>query len=168
MSLPLANCNPCQDCPPVPAVLTPCPGAEPCEELAAVGCVNYTGDSIVEANIQTGERLDETLQKVLVGMVSGLSCIHPTLSCITALKSTAITKDSISLKWKKAASISAATLQYKTEAATSWSTMTVTADTTKQITGLLANTKYLVKITTTAAGSINCSSVTLAITTKAS
>lgn len=166
--LPLENCNPCTDCPPVPALLQPCPGSEPCDELSKVGCLTYAGDAIVEGAINPGERLDETIQKILVGMVSGVNCISPTLNCVTKLHSTAIAVDSFTIKWNAATTITAATLQYKAATADTWTTTPVTGLTTKQITGLLAGTKYFVKITTAASGNVNCSSVTLAITTKAS
>lgn len=165
--LPLENCNPCNDCPPMPAVLQPCPGSEPCEELSNSGCIIHSGDNIVEGNIMPGERFDETLQKLLIGMVSGVNCIAPTLNCVTKFQSTAITASSISLQWINAATITAATLEYKAATDLSWTTVTVTGTSTHQVTGLLAATKYLFKIATSASG-VNCTSVTLAITTKAS
>lgn len=165
-ALPLANCNPCTNCPPVPAVLTPCPDSEPCEELGSAGCVKYGGNDIVEANILNGERLDETIQKLLVGMVSGLACISPVLKCITKLRATAVTANTITVAWNKPTDNVSMTLQYKTVAAQSFTDVVVNNLTTRQITGLTANTKYLIKIASVASGNTACSSVTIAVTTK--
>ena len=165
-ALPLANCNPCTNCPPVPAVPPVCPNTEPCEDLALAGCVKYNGNDIVEANILNGERLDETIQKLLVGMVSGLACISPVLKCITKLRSTVVTANTITLAWNKPTDNVSMTLQYKTVSAQSFTDVVVTGLTTKQLTGLTANTKYLIKIASVASGNTACSSVTIAVTTK--
>jgi phosphotransferase system IIB component len=165
-ALPLANCNPCTNCPPVPALLTPCVDSEPCEELGIAGCVKYGGDDIVEGNILNGERLDETIQKLLVGMVSGVACISPVLKCITKLRSTVVTANTITLAWNKPTDNVSMTLQYKTDSAQSYTDVVVDGLTTKQLTGLTANTKYLIKIASVASGNTACSSVTIAVTTK--
>lgn len=166
--LPLANCNPCLDCPPAPAVLTPCVDSEPCEELALLGCVKYNGDPIVEAGIATGERLDSIIQKLIVGQVSGLACISPTLKCVTALRSTVVKANSITVAWNVPTDNTSLTLMYKTEAAPTWTSVPSNGLTTKETVGLLASTKYLFKVASTASGSTNCTSVTIAVTTKAS
>lgn len=166
--LPLANCNPCQDCPPVPAVLTPCVDSEPCEELSLLGCVKYNGDTIVDGNIVPGERLDSILQKLMVAHINGIACISPTLKCVTNLRSTVVSANSITLAWLNHVDIATSVLNYKTESANTWTTVNVLNKTTEQLTGLLANTKYLFKIVTTGSNNVTCTSVTIAVTTKAS
>lgn len=167
-SLPLVNCNPCADCPPLPGVLPNCPDSEPCDELSLLGCVKVNGDSIVEFGINTGDRLDGILQKIIVAQVSGIQCVSPTVKCITSLRSTVVKSDYITLAWTTPADNLSAILMYKTEAALSWTSVTVTGLSLKEVTGLSASTKYLFKIATVASGDTNCTSVTIAVTTKAS
>lgn len=166
--LPLANCNPCLNCPPAPGVLTPCVDSEPCEELSLLGCIKYNGDPIVEANIANGERLDSIIQKLIIGQVSGLACISPTLKCVTALRSTVVKANSITVAWNVPTDNTTLTLMYKTEAAGTFTSVPVNAQTSKEILSLSANTKYLFKVASTASGNTNCTSVTIAVTTKAS
>ena len=165
-SIPLANCNPCTNCPPPPAVTTACVDGEPCEELALLGCVKYAGDNILEAKITNGERLDEILQKILVGLTAP-ECVSPTLKCVTKLRSTAIAKDSFTVAWNTAVDTTSLTLQYKTATASTWTDVVVTGLSTKQITGLAASTNYYVKVSSVSSGGTNCSSVTISLTTKA-
>lgn len=166
--LPLANCNPCQDCPPVPAVLTPCVDSEPCEELFPLGCIKLDGDPIVEGNIQKGDRLRTIVEKLIIGQVSGLACISPTLKCVTNLRSTVVAANAVTIAWSVPADNTSLTVMYKTEAATQWTSVASNGLTSKEITGLSSNTKYHFKVASTASGSTNCTSVTIAVTTKAS
>ena len=165
-SLPLSNCNPCAGCPPVPAITTACVDGEPCEELALLGCVKYSGDNILEAKITNGERLDEILQKLIVG-ITAPECISPTLKCVTKLRSTVITASAITVAWNTAADTTSLTLQYKTSSASAWTDVVVTGLSTKEITGLTAATTYYFKVASVSAGATNCSSVTISVTTKA-
>lgn len=66
MSLPLQNCNPCQDCPPTNAVnLPPCPpGSEPCEEILYADCAVYDGPNLPCLGILDGDRLTSVLTKL--------------------------------------------------------------------------------------------------------
>ncbi len=58
-------CNPCLDCPPAPALnLPPCPGGEPCEEVAQVDCVGYTGPNLPALGILSGNRMLTVLTKL--------------------------------------------------------------------------------------------------------
>jgi hypothetical protein len=164
-SLPLSNCNPCAGCPPPPAVTTPCVDGEPCEELALLGCVKYSGDNISEGNIVKGERLDEILQKLLVGLTAP-ECVSPTLKCVTKLRSTTISASAITLAWTTALDTTSLTLQYKVADAV-WTDVVVTGLSTKEITGLTAATTYYFKVSSVSSGGTNCSSVTISVTTKA-
>ncbi len=166
--LPLANCNPCTDCPPIPAVLTPCVDSEPCEELMPLQCIQLTGDPIVEGDIKTGDRLRTVIEKLIIGQVSGLACISPTLKCVTNLRSTVVSANAITVAWSVPADNATLTLMYKTESASTWTSVAVNTLSTKEITGLSAATKYYFKVASTASGSTNCTSVTISITTKAS
>jgi hypothetical protein len=167
-SLPLSNCNPCLNCPPTPAILAPCPDGEPCDELALLSCVKYSGDEIVDANIKAGDRLDEIMQKMLIGIINAdASCISPTVKSAVKLRSTAIAKDSITIAWTSPLDATAINLQYKAASAQSFTPVVATGLNTKQITGLLAGTKYYFKISSLSNGNITCNSVTIAVTTKA-
>lgn len=165
-SLPLSNCNPCAGCPPPPAVTTPCVDGEPCEELALLGCVKYTGDNILEGSIVKGDRLDEILQKLLIGF-NNSQCITPTVKCVTKLRSTAITASAITIAWNTAADTTSLALHYKPAVGGSWTDVTVTGLSTKQITGLTAATTYYFNVSTISSDGTNCSSVTISVTTKA-
>jgi hypothetical protein len=142
--------------------------SEPCDELSLLGCVKYNGDTIVEGNIVSGERLDSIIQKLIVAQVSGTSCISPTLKCVTALRSTVVKANSITVAWNVPLDNTGLTLMYKTEAASTWTSVVSNGLSTKEVLSLSASTKYLFKVASTASGNVNCTSVTIAVTTKAS
>jgi hypothetical protein len=81
-SLPLQNCDPCQDCPPTNAVnLPPCPpSSEPCEETLYANCAVYDGPNLPALGIVDGERLTGVLTK-LHRVINGL--ITPTIPFAT-------------------------------------------------------------------------------------
>jgi hypothetical protein len=151
----------------VPAVTTPCVDGEPCEELALLGCVKYSGDNILEGKINNGDRLDEILQKLIVG-ITAPECVSPTLKCVTKLRSTAVTASAVTVAWNTATDTTSLTLQYKTASSSTWTDVVVTGLSTKQITGLAASTTYYFKVASVSSTNTNCSSVTISITTKAS
>lgn len=73
-SLPLQNCDPCQNCPPTNAVnLPPCPpNSEPCEEIVYADCTVYDGPNLPALGILDGDRLTSILTKlhrVLNGLI---------------------------------------------------------------------------------------------------
>lgn len=166
-SLPLSNCNPCLNCPPAPAILAPCVNAEPCDELSLLGCVKYSGDEIIDANIKSGDRLDEILQKMLIGIINtDASCISPSVKSAIKLRSTAIAADSITVAWTPSLDAISQSLQYKKATDISFTAVTTTGETSKQITGLLAGTKYYFKVSSLSNNDVTCNSVTIAVTTK--
>jgi len=64
-TLPLVNCNPCADCPPLPiSVLPPCVDGEPCEEVLGVECSGYTGPNMPALGILNQDRLLTMLLKL--------------------------------------------------------------------------------------------------------
>jgi hypothetical protein len=66
MSLPLANCNPCETCPPTNAVnLPPCPpDSEPCEEVVYAECTKYKGPNLPALGVSYNDRFDTVLTKL--------------------------------------------------------------------------------------------------------
>lgn len=64
-TLPLVNCNPCADCPPLPVTaLPPCVDGEPCEEVLGVECSGYTGPNLPAFGILNQDRLLTMLLKM--------------------------------------------------------------------------------------------------------
>lgn len=61
------SCNPCADCPPIPANATslpPCPGGEPCDEMSKTDCVSFAGPNLPALAVLNGDRLSTVLTKL--------------------------------------------------------------------------------------------------------
>lgn len=141
-----------------------CENPEPCSETFGGACVPYTGETIVNLNIEKGARMDEILQR-LVGVITNPGCNYPDSPCkspIVALKKT--TNSTIALIW---GSTGAATYQvsYRLDTSTTWIYNTATDATTDTIGGLAANSTYHVRVSSLCSSEA-CFSVILSITTK--
>src|SRR3989304_2590229 len=63
---------------------TPCINPEPCAQVWDMHCIIYTGNTIVDLDINPGDRMDEIMQKLILnGLNPG--CVDPTSTCQSAL-----------------------------------------------------------------------------------
>lgn len=152
-----------------------CPEPEPCGELFPAACIVYTGDTIVDANIFQGDRMDMVIQK-LVLWITNPSCIDTVGNCISplGLKSTYISQTIIKLAWEPGTGASQYFVQYKLPSAPTWTTFVPVASTVGQytITGLTPDTEYYFRVYSSCppvppSGGQICNSVTLSIRTLA-
>jgi len=146
-----------------------CPNPELCPETFSGECIVYTGDTILDANIQYGDRFNEIVQK-LVLMILNPTCIDPSSTCLSALgvMSTSITSTSATIKWNTVSTAVTYTLEYKLSTAMSWTLVAgipQTAYPEQIITGLVPNSYYDIRINSICGGG-SCYSLTIVILTK--
>jgi len=146
-----------------------CPNPEQCAETFSGECIVYTGDTIIDANIQYGDRFNEIVQK-LVLMFTNPMCIDPTSSCQSpiGLMSTAITTTAVTVKWLPAPGAISYNLEYKQPSDLSWMVIgpILPVPTPMQtIINLIPNTDYLIRVTSNCA-STTCTSLTIQVKTK--
>lgn len=146
-----------------------CPQPERCGEVFSANCVVYDGDTMVDANIFQGDRMDVILQK-LVLWITNPTCIDTTGNCISPVgfRSTYISQSIVKLTWLPGTGASLYYVEYKLASAPSWTGLVPVPSTTTEytITGLLPNSEYYMRVYSACPGSGQlCYSVTLSITT---
>lgn len=150
-----------------------CPEPEPCGEVFSTSCIVYTGNDIVDTNINQGDRLDVILQKLSIWLTNP-ACIDNVGNCFSplGLRTTFISQTIIKISWDPGSGASQYYVQYKPASALTWTTFLPVASTVEEytISGLTANTEYYVRVYSSCppvppnAGQI-CNSVTLSVTT---
>lgn len=132
------------------------PNSEPCSEVFDMACICYNGPDIVELNIQTGDRLDDVLIK-LVSSITNPSCSSfsdPSL-CQSALNITFtnITSTSFDISWDQVAAATAYAVEFKVATDLTWTSTVPIAPPVGSATiiGLTADTVYDVRVATTCA-----------------
>ncbi len=150
-----------------------CPEPEECGEVFSAGCVVYTGNDIVDTNINQGDRLDVILQKLSIWLTNP-ACIDNVGNCFSplGLRTTFISQTIVKISWALGTGASQYYVQYKPASALTWTTFLPVASTVGQytISGLAANTEYHVRVYSSCPpvppnpGQI-CNSVTLSVTT---
>lgn len=171
------NCNTkpcgCEDTKLTTPLTTYCKNQEPCEEALFAECVEYGGNDIVDIAINSGERLDTILKK-LVLYLTNQSCFDPTATCqsIKDFEILGITSSEATVYWSvpgSPAAITAVTLEFSTDPTFATST---TADATGlteyKIINMLADTDYYLRFKTSTDGNPDCcTSITLKFRTLA-
>jgi len=134
---------------------TPCtyyncsdPNAESCDSLECMSCiancnvafsVNING---VVFKVAQGERLQETLQNILLYLQNPLSMPMAPYN----IGISAITNSSITITWEQVSSYEV-TVEYKVAGVNPWSIATLsTLGDSFEVTGLLANTEYMLRV----------------------
>lgn len=145
------------------------PNSETCTELFDMACVCYGGDDIVEFDIQRGDRMDEVLQKLILGIRNpGCAVFEDPTTCQSPINLTIanLTDATFSISWDTVVSAVSYTVEYKLATAVSWSlnpsvTAPLVVDT---VIGLLPDTIYDIRVNAIcAAGS--CYSLNIRIKT---
>lgn len=146
-----------------------CPDPEQCAETFSGECIIYTGDTIVDNDIQYGDRFNEIIQKLTL-MILNPNCTDIASPCLSALglMSTALTTTTASFKWDAVTTALTYEFSYKEATALVWTTIPaipISAFPTRILTGLTANTDYHVRVTSVCATGA-CFSLTILIRTK--
>lgn len=156
---PITTCLPC--------MTLPCNNGDQCPETFSAGCVVYTGDTIVDLNIQKGDRLDSIIQKMAL-LATNPGCAYPTSPCqsVLGLQTTSIYASVASLKWFAVSGATGYQVQYKVFGTSAWSINPVTTNLYDNIGPLTPNTTYWVNVISFC-GSNACQSLTIQFTTPA-
>lgn len=146
-----------------------CPDPEQCAETFSGECIVYTGDTIVDANIQYGDRFNEIVQK-LVLMITNPTCIEPGSLCQSAigLMSTSITSTAVNIKWTAVTGAVSYSVEYKTAASLTWTVIagiSPVAYPSQAIINLTPNTDYQIRVSTICESG-SCYSLTIQVKTK--
>jgi len=146
-----------------------CPDPEQCAETFSGECIVYTGDTIVDANIQYGDRFNEIVQKLTL-MILNPGCMDVSAACQSALglMSIAITSTTATIKWNAVPLATSYVLEYKEASSLTWLLMPAVFPVPypgQVIGGLTPNTDYHVRVSTICPSG-NCYSLTILIRTK--
>ena len=149
-------------------VTTACNNAEPCEEITNFECVKYTGNDIYTLAINTNDRLDIVIKKLVTYITQGY---NPTAPCqsiydfeISNIKSTEAT-----IFWSYPPAPAATTAVQLVYWIVGQPTVLIdlsSSYTQWTINNLLANTTYYVRIKSSTSVSVDCCiSITLSFKT---
>jgi len=145
-----------------------CPNPEPCSEFFDANCVIYSGPSIVDVPINTGDRLNSIIQKLILlatnpGCVTGGTC-----ASVNTLSIISITNTSITPGWALVTDVLTYQVEYKLASSGVWILRPLLGPTatTDTITGLIPNEEYHIRVNATCTVG-NCYSVTLLVETLA-
>ena len=147
------------------------PDSEPCSEVFDMACICYQGDDIVELDIKKGTRLDEILQKLVLGITNpGCTDFFDPLVCQSPLNLTVsnLTTSSLEISWDTVASAVSYSVEFKEAISLVWLiqpiiTAPVVSNT---IVGLTPNTVYDIRVNAICAAG-NCYSLNIRIKTTA-
>lgn len=149
-----------------PCDLPACPTPNPCSETFSTDCAIYTGDHIVDLDIQYGDPLSTVIQKFAL-LFTNSGCALPTAPCQSAVgfNSTQVTGTTIKLVWLAAINATSYQVQFKKKTDTTW-TLNPSVTTLYDTVGNLSlDTEYYVRVNSICNGG-TCTSLTLSITTK--
>lgn len=145
------------------------PNSEPCSEIFSMECISYQGDPIVELDINTGDRLDEVLQKLILGITSaGCATFDDDSTCQSPINLliSSLTSTGFAISWDTVPSALTYVVEYKLPGDGVWTTNTaVTAPTVSDtVIGLTADTIYDVRVQAVCDGD-DCYSLNIRIQT---
>ena len=146
-----------------------CPNPENCAETFSGECIRYTGDTIIDANIQYGDNFNQIVQQ-LVLMILNPGCMSVNSTCQSALNlmTISMTTTIATVKWDAVPLATGYVVEYKKPTDLAWTVMPAifpTAYPSQAISGLTPNTDYYVRVNTTCPVG-NCYSLTILIRTK--
>lgn len=144
-----------------------CTTPEPCPETFSSDCIIYMGDSIVDLNINKGDRFTQIIQKLALFAIMP-DCFETGTGCVsvTNLHSASITTTTVALEWTLQGTPDNVQLEYKKATEVIWTQSALLANTTTGLTlsNLDTDTLYHIRV-----GSIcsaeTCYSLTIEIQT---
>jgi hypothetical protein len=140
-----------------------CPNKELCPETFSGSCIVYTGNNIVDTNINYGDRYDIIVQKLAL-LILNPDNIN---NAVPYLKVSEIGSTTATVTWKDALCTTGYVVEHKLPTDIAWtSSATLTNVTSYSLTGLLSNTVYQVRIMTNCGVVTEYYSITVDFTTK--
>jgi hypothetical protein len=150
---------------------TSCPSPNPCTSITPMECVCYTGPSIVDLGINTGDSLERVLQ-ILVLAITNPGCIIPPTDCISVLD-VDYTNDScganaLIISWNAVSTAVSYQVEYRVVGAVSWTLAPSVVPPITQTTlgGLVPDTWYEIRVNAVCDVG-NCYSLTIRVKTLA-
>lgn len=144
-----------------------CPDPEACSETFSGECIRYTGDTIVDNDIQYGDNFNEIIQKLSL-MILNPTCTDITSTCLSTLNvmSTSIGTTSITIKWDTVPTALTFDFKYKLASSLIWTTIPALPTTTlsQVVTGLVTNTDYHFRVDSNCSSGV-CFSLTILVKT---
>lgn len=129
-----------------------CPTPEPCAETFSTNCVVYTGDSIVNLDINKGDRMDDVIQKLVLALTGGCIATGGCESPI-GLKTTYISQTIVKIAWDLSNNSAQYNVEWKLSTSLAWTNVSaaITPSPTPEytVTGLLPNTTYYLRVKST-------------------
>lgn len=145
------------------------PDSETCSEVFDMTCICYQGPDIVELDIQSGDRLDEILQKLIIASLNpGCATFDDPTLCESPLNLTItnLTDTSLGISWDTVPAAVTYTVEFKVATDVSWLLQpAITAPTVSDtIVGLTPDTIYDIRVYAACAGG-GCYSLNIRIKT---
>jgi len=148
-----------------------CPDPEACAEVFSGECIRYTGDTIVDSDIQYGDNFNEIAQKLTL-MILNPGCTDYTNPFATIfaplnIMSIAITQTAITIKWDAEPTAINYTFNYRVAGFGPWTSVPLiplTPFPSQTASGLLPNTDYHFRVDTVNPPN-SCFSVTILVKT---
>ena len=148
-----------------PCTSPECLNPEPCSEVFSDCCILHDGDSILEYNINQGDKVCEIIQKLILAIKNPAcltGCVPP-----TGFKSVTATTTTVSLYWSPVTDATAYQVEYKLQGDMSWSLSSVLTTNSITIQGLTSNSTYYFRVKSFCDETPSCYSVTIIVNTKA-
>lgn len=129
----------------------PCESRETCTEVFDMHCICYQGEDIIEYDIQKGDRLDEIMQKILLGLTnSGCATFGDNTACQSPINLTieSLTDATFELSWDAVPAAVSYTVEFKDASSSTWllNPSVAAPTTTDTVIGLTANTVYDIRV----------------------
>lgn len=145
------------------------PLAEPCSELYDMKCICYNGPDIKELDIKKGDRLEEILQKLILGITNNACAqFQDPLACTSILNlvATNITTTTLGISFEPIVNAITYRVEYKDTTSLTWLLLTplVAPTVTASIVGLQPDTVYDIRVYADC-GASGCYSLTIRIKT---
>lgn len=145
-----------------------CPDPEACSETFSGECIRYTGDTIIDNDIQYGDNFNEIVQKLTLMILNPLCSDYIGGTCLSVLniRSTSIGTTSITIKWDASSTAVTYDFKYKLASAVIWTTIPALSITTlsQVVTGLVTNTDYNFRVDSNCVSGV-CFSLTILVKT---
>lgn len=145
------------------------PDSEPCSEVFDMACICYQGPDIVELDIQSGDRLDEILQKLILGVTDpGCATFDDPATCQSPINLLIanLTASTFTISWDTVPSALSYIVEFKEATSLTWllNPTVVTPTVTDTVIGLIADTVYDVRVNAVCAAG-TCYSLNIRIKT---
>jgi len=149
-----------------PCDIPVCPSPSPCSETFSTDCAIYTGDNIVDLDIQYGDPMSNVIQKFAL-LITNPGCAFPTSPCqsVVGFNSSSVSSTAVKLVWMQAINATNYQVEFRKKTATVWTQNPAVTTLYDTIGNLTPDTEYYIRVNSICSGGV-CTSLTISITTK--